>query len=152
MEERRIDFSGLLQYLHNGKSSVSGINFITVPSSIKLGKLIVNLLVRQGASKPTALLASNGSENSFWNEFSIKIDSQSDYIQRSLSLAEELDKDIKDEYAQMQTVRFETLSSKIQKEMTLYENGGRRGDYLERTYSYLMTVKCLVWTSLFFSW
>ena len=25
--------------------------------------------------------------------------------------------------------------------MTLYENGGRRGDYLERIYSYLMTIK-----------
>ena len=34
----------------------------------------------------------------------------------------------------MQPVRFETLASKIQKEMTLYENGGR-------IYSYLMTIK-----------
>ena len=29
MEERRADLSGLLQYFHNGKSSVSGIDFIT---------------------------------------------------------------------------------------------------------------------------
>ena len=35
MEEHRTDFSDLLQYLHNGKSSVAGIDFITVPSSIK---------------------------------------------------------------------------------------------------------------------
>ena len=41
----------------------------------------------------------------------------------------------------MQPARFETLASKIQKEMTLYENGGRRGDYLERIYSHLMTIK-----------
>ena len=35
MEERRTYFRGLLKYLHNGKSSISGIDFITVPSSIK---------------------------------------------------------------------------------------------------------------------
>ena len=61
MEERRIDFIGLLQYLHNGKSSVSGIDFITVPSSIKC-------------------------ENSFRNEVSIEIDSQSDCSQIPLSV------------------------------------------------------------------
>ena len=59
MEERRTDFSGLLQYLHNLKSSVLGIDFITVPSSIKCCRLIVTLLVRLGASNPTALLALN---------------------------------------------------------------------------------------------
>ena len=76
MEERRTDLSGLLQYLLNDKSSVSGIDFIAVLSSTKCCKLIVNLLVRLGASNPTALLASNGSENSFRNEFSMEIDSQ----------------------------------------------------------------------------
>ena len=91
--------------------------------------------MRLVVSNPTALLASNGSENSFRNEFSMEIDSQSDYTQRPLSVAEELDKAIKDGYAPMQTVWFETLASKIQKEISLYENGGRRGDYLERTYS-----------------
>ena len=35
MEERRTYFRGLLKYLHNGKSSISGIDFITVPSSTK---------------------------------------------------------------------------------------------------------------------
>ena len=35
MEERRTYLRGLLQYLHNGKSRVSGIDFITVPPSIK---------------------------------------------------------------------------------------------------------------------
>ena len=69
----------------------------------------------------------------------MEIDSQSDYTPSSV--AEELDKAIKDGYASMWHVRFETLASKIQKEMTLYENGRRRGDYLERTYSYLMTIK-----------
>ena len=37
MEELHIDFSDLLQYLHNG------IDFITAPSSIKCWKLIVNI-------------------------------------------------------------------------------------------------------------
>ncbi|GFW88993.1 paired domain-containing protein [Trichonephila clavipes] len=32
----------------------------------------------------------------------------------------------------MQPIKFETLSSKIQIEMSLFEDGGRRGDYLER--------------------
>ncbi|GFY24568.1 hypothetical protein TNCV_1016141 [Trichonephila clavipes] len=41
----------------------------------------------------------------------------------------------------MQPIKFETLSSKIEKEMSLFENGGKVGDYLERTYSYLMPIK-----------
>ena len=92
---------------------------------------MVNLLMRLGASNTSALLASNGSETSFRNEVSMEIDSQSDYT--PLSVAEELDKAIKDGYAPMQPVRFETLASKIQKE--------RYGDYLERIYPYLMTIK-----------
>ena len=87
MEERRTDLSGLLQYLHNGKSSVSGIDFITVSSSTKCCKLIVYLSVRLGASNPTALLASNGSKNSSRNEVLMEIDSQSEYTQRALSVA-----------------------------------------------------------------
>ena len=59
MEERRTDLSDLLQNLYNDKSRVSGINFITVSSSIKCCKLIANLLVRLGASNPTALLELN---------------------------------------------------------------------------------------------
>ena len=59
MEERGTDLSDLLQYLHNGKSSVLGIDFISVPSLTKCYRLIVNLLVRPGASNSTALLVSN---------------------------------------------------------------------------------------------
>ncbi|GFY27160.1 transposable element Tcb1 transposase [Trichonephila clavipes] len=44
-------------------------------------------------------------------------------------------------YAVMQPNGFETLSSKIQKEKSLFENEGKRVDYLERTYTYLMTIK-----------
>ena len=62
-----------------------------------------------GASNPTALLAFNGSENSFQNEVSMEIDSQSDCTQRPLSVAEELD-------------------MKMEKDVVLPE----------RTYSYLM--------------
>ena len=40
----------------------------------------------------------------------------------------------------MQPVQFETLESKLQKKMTLYENEGKCGNYLERAYSYLMTI------------
>lgn len=46
MEERRTDFTGLLQYLHKGKSIVSGIGFITVPSSSNRRELAMNLLER----------------------------------------------------------------------------------------------------------
>lgn len=147
MEERRTDLSGLLQYLHNGISNVSGIDFVTVPSSIKCRKLIVDLLERLDASNPTALLTAHATGSSISNEVNLEIDSEFDSItesictQKPLSVAEELDKVIKEGYAPMQPIRFETLSSKIQKEMSLFENGGRRGDYLERTYSYLMTIK-----------
>jgi hypothetical protein len=147
MEERRTDLSGLLQYLHTGISNVSGIDFITVPSLTKCRKLIVDLLERLDASNHTALLTADATGSSILNKVTLEIDSDSDSITESictqelLSVAEELDKVIKEGYAPMQPIRFETLSSKIQKEMSLFENGGRRGDYLERTYSYLMTIK-----------
>ncbi|GFV55678.1 hypothetical protein TNCV_754781, partial [Trichonephila clavipes] len=51
-------------------------------------------------------------------------------MQTPLSVAEELDKVIKEGYTPMQPIRFKTMSSKIQKEMSLFENGERRGDYL----------------------
>ena len=38
-------------------------------------------------------------------------------------------------------VRFQTLSSKIKAELYVFENEWRRGDYLKRTYSFLMTIK-----------
>ena len=65
-------------------------------------QIIVNLLVQLGSSNPTALLASNRSETIFRNEVSLEIDLQSDYT--PLSVAEELDKTIKDGYAPMQPV------------------------------------------------
>ncbi|GFY00248.1 hypothetical protein TNCV_4710501 [Trichonephila clavipes] len=51
-----------------------------------------------------------------------------------LIVAEERDKVIKEGYAPMQLIRFETLSSKIQKEMSLWENGGKHVDYLVTYY------------------
>jgi len=96
-----------------------------------------------------ALLTAHATGSSISNEITLEIDSDPDSItetesictQKPLSVAEELDKVIKEGYAPMQPIRFETMSSKVQKEMSLFENGGRRGDYLERTYSYLMTIK-----------
>ena len=73
MKERRTDLSGLLQYLHNGISNVSGIDFVTVPSSIKCRKLIVELLERLDASNPTALLTAHATGSSTSNEITLKL-------------------------------------------------------------------------------
>lgn len=145
MKERRTDLSGLLQYLHNGRSNISEMDFIAVPSSAKCNSLITNLLQRLDASNHTATLAANSDQSFFPDIVTVGIESnsspKSDLMEVSLSVAEELDMIIKEGYAPMQPIRFETLTSKVQKEMSLFENGGKRGDYLERIYSYLMTIK-----------
>ncbi|GFT86432.1 hypothetical protein TNCV_3259331 [Trichonephila clavipes] len=123
------------------------IDFVIVPSSIKYRKLIAELLERLVASNPTAVLQAHATGSSISNEVTLEIDSHSDSItesictQKPLSVAEEPDKVIKEGYAPMQAIRFETLSSKIQTKCLFFENGGRRGDYLGRKYSYLMTIK-----------
>jgi len=77
MEERRTDLNGLLQYLHNGVSNDSGIDFITVPSSIKCLKLVEDLLERLDASDRTALLTAHSTGSSITNEVTLEIDSDS---------------------------------------------------------------------------
>ena len=62
-------------------------------------------------------------------------------VSNPVSITEELDHVVKEGQSLMQPVRYETLLSKIQKEMTLFENGGTCGDHLQRAYSFLMTVK-----------
>ncbi|GFS79835.1 hypothetical protein TNCV_750211 [Trichonephila clavipes] len=141
--ERHTDLNGLLQYLHNGMSNVLGIDFVTVPSAIKYRKLIGDLLERLDASNPTALLTAYATRSSIFNEVTLEIDLHFDSIvetmctQQSSSVTEELDKVIKDKYAPMQPIKFETLSSKIQKEMSLFENGWRHGDYIPGKNIYL---------------
>ncbi|GFV62739.1 hypothetical protein TNCV_3101121 [Trichonephila clavipes] len=97
MGERRSDLSGLLQYLHNGRSNISEVNYVTVLVSIKCRKLIMNL---PDASNTTAVLTADATGSSIPNEATLEIDSHSDLIctQKPLSVAEELDKVIKEGY------------------------------------------------------
>ncbi|GFV15912.1 hypothetical protein TNCV_988951 [Trichonephila clavipes] len=96
--------------------------------------IIVELRKKLDASNLTALLTAHETGSSISNEVAFDIDSHFDTItesictQKPLSVAEELDKIIKAVYA-MPLIRFETLSSKIQKKMSLFENEGRRVDY-----------------------
>ncbi|GFX49936.1 hypothetical protein TNCV_1031861 [Trichonephila clavipes] len=82
-------------------------------------------LERLDASNPTVLPTPHATGSSITNEVTLKIDLHSDSItksictQKQVSVAEELDKVIKEGYALMQPIRFETLLSKIQKEMSL---------------------------------
>ncbi|GFW36253.1 hypothetical protein TNCV_4931151 [Trichonephila clavipes] len=78
------DPSGLLQYLHNGISNASGIDFLTVPSSIKYRKLIVDLFEKCDASNPTALLTAHTTGSSISNKVTLEIDSHSNSINESV--------------------------------------------------------------------
>ncbi|GFW52505.1 hypothetical protein TNCV_404331 [Trichonephila clavipes] len=132
-ERRRTDASVLLQYLHNGISNASGIDFVTVPSTIKYRKFIVDLLESPDTSNPTALLTAHATGSSISNEVTLEIDSHSNSIAESIctqkpcNATKELDKVIKERYALMQHIRFEKLSLGIQKEMFRFENGGKCG-------------------------
>ncbi|GFX78069.1 hypothetical protein TNCV_972231 [Trichonephila clavipes] len=84
MEQQRTDLRGLLQYLHNGISKDSGIDFVTAPSSNKCCKLIVDLLGRLDASNATALLTGHATGFSISNEVTLEIDSHSDSITESI--------------------------------------------------------------------
>ncbi|GFV61148.1 hypothetical protein TNCV_2100231 [Trichonephila clavipes] len=97
--------------------------FCNIPPSIKCRKLILDVLKRLDASNPTALRTTHATGSSVSNESHLKTDSDSKTesigAQKPLSVADELEKVIKEVYAPMQSIRFETLSSKIQKEMSL---------------------------------
>ena len=63
MQQRRTDVSGILQYLHNGRTNVqseSEKELVTNPPSIKCRKLIVELL---DASNPATSLTAYESES-----------------------------------------------------------------------------------------
>ncbi|GFW38180.1 hypothetical protein TNCV_3839081 [Trichonephila clavipes] len=110
--------SGLLRHFPETvvRGARPGIDFITVPSSIKYRKLIVDLLERLDASNLTAKLTAHAAGSSISNEVTLEFDSHSDsktesiYTQNPLSVAEELDKVIKEGYAPMQFIRVETMS------------------------------------------
>ena len=157
MQQRRTDASGILQYLHNGRTNIqseSEIELVTVLTSIKCRKLIVELLERLDATNPATSLTANESESevelSVSNEALLEIvsdssDSSSESISFALKnskrITNELNKAIKKAHLPSIPTRCETLSIKIQKEMVLFENGGTRGDFLQRAYDFLMTIK-----------
>ncbi|GFV46943.1 hypothetical protein TNCV_3033401 [Trichonephila clavipes] len=106
MGERRIGLSGLLQYLHNDISNG------TVPSSINYRILIMELLERLDVPNPTALLTPHATVSIISNKVTLEIDSHSDSITESIctqkpsSVAEELDKVIKEGYAPQNTAYY----------------------------------------------
>ena len=101
MQQRRTDASGILQYLHNGRTNIqseSEIELVTVPTSIKCRKLIVELLERLDATNPATSLTANESESevelSVSNEALLEIvsdssDSSSESISFALKTAKE---------------------------------------------------------------
>ena len=104
MEDCRTDLSRLNQYLHNGKSNVLR-DFVKVPSSSKCRKIIVDLLERLGGLSSTALPQASGERSSNTDPGIVEIDRVTE--PKPLSVAEELEKIIKEEYeAPMQPVRF----------------------------------------------
>lgn len=60
-----------------------------------------------------------------------------------LTTSDEINKAINDGMARQQQIphRCESLTSTLQKEMALFENGGSHGDFLKRAYNYLKTIK-----------
>lgn len=156
MQQRRTDISGVLQYLHNGRTKVqseSETEFVTVHSSIKCRKLIVELLERLDASSPaTSPLIAHDSEvtPTYSNKAPPEIvpdssellsESLSCSLEEPLNISDELNEAIKKAHLPRIPIRCQTLSVKIQKEMLLFENGGTRGDFLQRAYEFLMTIK-----------
>ena len=151
------DVSGILQYLPNGRTNVqseSEIELATVPSSIKCCNLIVELLERLDASNPatslTAYESASEVELSVSNEALLEIvsdsfnspsESISFALEKSKRIIDELNKAIKKAHLPSIPIRCETLSVKIQKEILLFENGGTRSDFLQRSCNFLMTNK-----------
>ncbi|GFU96776.1 hypothetical protein TNCV_2193531 [Trichonephila clavipes] len=86
---------------------------------------VEDLLERLEASNATALPTAPATGSFISNEVTLEMDSLFDSItkslctQKSFSVAVELDKVIKEKYAPMKPIKFETLSSKIGKEMCL---------------------------------
>ncbi|GFW97149.1 hypothetical protein TNCV_631541 [Trichonephila clavipes] len=80
MGKRRTDLSGSLQCLNNGKNNVSEIEFVSVLSSIKCLKLIVDQIDRRDASNPIVFLAAHATGSSISNELTLETDSHSDSI------------------------------------------------------------------------
>ena len=121
IHECRTDMSGLLQYLRNGQSSVQvKEEIVTVSSSFKCRKLLIELLKRLNASNPALVRASVESDTL---DLTKEPEMVPEFVSNPLSIEEELDCVIKEGQSPMQPVRYETLLSKILKEMTLFENG-----------------------------
>ena len=70
----------------------------------------------------------------------------SESVSNPLSIEDELNSVIKEEQSLMQPVRYETFLSKVQKEMTLFENGSTRNDYV-KIYYLFMTLKMKILTA-----
>ena len=117
IHKRRTDMSGLLQYLCNSRSSVQGEE--------EMSKTVVELLERLNASNPALVRVSVES-------YTLDLNNKPEMVPESgsnpLSIEEELDRVIKEGQSPMVPVGNVTLLPKIQKEMTLFENGSTRDD------------------------
>ena len=81
---------------------------------------MVELLKRLNASNPALVKALDESDTL---DLTKEPEMVPEFVGNPVSIEEELDRVIKEGQSLMQPVRYETLLSKIQKEMTLFENG-----------------------------
>lgn len=82
----------------------------------------------------------------------LQFESLSCCLKEHLNISDKLNEAIKKGHLPRIAIRCETLSLKIQRKMLLFENGGTRGDFLQRAYDFLMTIKPTSAECFFCSW
>lgn len=135
IQQRRTQFSSLLMYLHNGHNKFSSMPEIFVSNTNAQNKKIMVDLIKRLDN-----MENIEDEMEVHQEVDLVSD---DEIEMPISIEEQLNLAVEKglNSSRKAPAKTESTSSKIQKEMSLFEGGGSRGDHLQKIYNYLITIK-----------
>lgn len=138
IKERRTPLSSLVYYLHNGQVTSTKITDVFVPNTSNQNKKIIVSMIKRFHPADIASAA----------------DSSCDVQLNQVLRSDEGDKKVKTISEQLNEVmekgliairttpiRVESITSKIEKEMFLFESGGTRGDHLQKVYNYILSIR-----------
>ncbi|GBP63319.1 hypothetical protein EVAR_41907_1 [Eumeta japonica] len=145
IKQRRSDnLTGVLNYLQNPRkdeenqllSELEWHNLFPVPTQALLRKQIKSIVKRLNSRDDT--------EEEERSESLTDVELRPETSQPQLTLKEklqlEIDKSMKSPDPEIQVQNESGMTNSIRREMSLFENGGVRGYYLETAYKYLMSI------------
>ena len=140
IKERRTSLSSIVYYLYNSQvTSLKIPDFFVANTSAQNQKITINLIKRLNSADIITLADVNSDSDVQLNE---ALSSKEGY-NKIKTISEELNEVMEKGLVATQTLptREESITSKIQKEMSLFERGATRSNHFQKAYDYILSIR-----------